>query len=76
MDGRGRAIDNVLVERLWRTIKYEPTYLNPASSGTEVGEVLAKYIEFYNAGRPYDGPGGKAPEQAYFRAQADQARVA
>ena len=76
MDGRGRAIDNVLVERLWRTIKYEHIYLNPAASGTELREELARYIEFYNSERPHDGLGGKTPDEAYFRAQTDQARVA
>ena len=76
MDGRGRAIDNVFVERLWRTIKYEHIYLNPASSGTELREGLARYIEFYNSERPHDGLGGKTPDEAYFQAQTDQARVA
>ena len=55
MDDRGRAIDNVFVERLWRTIKYEHIYLNTASSGTELREGLARYVEFYNFERPHDG---------------------
>ena len=76
MDGRGRAIDNVFVERLWRTIKYEHVYLNPATSGSELREELAKYIEFYNAERPHDGLGGSTPDEAYFEAMGDQPQVA
>lgn len=76
MDGRGRAIDNVFVERLWRTIKYEHIYLNPAASGTELREGLARYIEFYNAERPHDGLDGKTPDEAYFQTETDQAQVA
>ena len=76
MDGRGRAIDNVFVERLWRTIKYEHVYLNPATSGSELREGLAKYIEFYNAERPHDGLGGSTPDEAYFEAMGDQPQVA
>lgn len=76
MDGRKRAIDNILVERLWRTIKYDHIYPSPAASGTELREGLAKYIEFYNAERPHDGLGDKTPDEAHFRAQTDQARAA
>ena len=76
MDGRGRAIDNVFVERLWRTIKYEHTYLNPADSGSELKAELGKYIEFYNANRPHDGLGGRTPNEVYFPAETDQAQVA
>ena len=76
MDGRGRAIDNVFVERLWRTIKYEHIYLNPAATGSELRERLAEYIEFYNAERPHDGLGGRTPDEAYFQTETDQAQVA
>ena len=76
MDGRGRAIDNVFVERLWRTIKYEHVYLNPAASGSELRGGLAKYIEFYNAERPHDGLGGRTPNEVYSEALGDHVRVA
>ena len=76
MDGRGRAIDNVFVERLWRTIKYEHVYLNPAARGSELRGGLAKYTEFYNAERPHDGLGGSTPDEAYFEAMGDQPQVA
>lgn len=76
MDGVGRAICNVFVERLWRTLKYEHVYLNPARSGTELKEGLARYIEFYNTDRPHDGLGGNTPDEIYFQGHDDQDRVA
>ena len=76
MDGRGRAIDNVFVERLWRTIKYEHIYPNPAATGSELRQRLSEYIEFYNAERPHDGLGGRTPDEAYFQTETDQAQVA
>jgi putative transposase len=76
MDGRGRAIDNVFVERLWRTIKYEHIYLNSADSGNELRDGLAQYIEFYNANRPHDALEGKTPNEVYFPAETDHAQVA
>ena len=48
MDGRGRAIDNVFIERLWRSLKYEHVYLNPADGGLQLYEQLGKYFKFYN----------------------------
>src|SRR5690349_8281443 len=51
MDGRGRALDNIFTERLWRTIKYEEVYLNEYASPREARQGLARYIQFYNAER-------------------------
>jgi putative transposase len=61
MDGRGRAFDNIFVERLWRTVKYEDVYLNGYSTMSELFVGLAKYFEFYNNERPHSALGNKTP---------------
>ncbi len=76
MDGKGRAIDNVFIERFWRTLKYEHIYLNPTQSGTELKESIAKYITFYNQDRPHDGLGGSTPDEIYFDTSSNQQQVA
>ncbi len=48
MDGRGRALDNIFVERLWRTVKYENIYMNDYQTVTELSNGLKQYFEFYN----------------------------
>ncbi len=53
MDGRGRALDNVFIERLWRTVKYENIYLNPYPSVLELDLGLLNYFHFYNHERPH-----------------------
>ena len=53
MDGRGRALDNIFIERLWRSTKYEYVYLHTLSTGQELYKWLSKYFEFYNNQRPY-----------------------
>lgn len=75
MDGVGRAIDNVFIERLWRTLKYEHIYLSPSDSGTELREGIAKYLDFYNSERPHDGLNGLTPNEAYYQSDTSQ-RVA
>ena len=66
MDGKGAWRDNVFVERLWRTIKYEEVYLRAYSSVPEARASLARYIGFYNGRRPHSSLDGKTPDQAYF----------
>lgn len=66
MDSRGRAIDNVFVERLWRTIKYEYVYLHSQSDCKELYEGLKSYIEFYNNQRPHQSLNYKTPADVYF----------
>jgi putative transposase len=61
MDGRGRALDNIFVERLWRTVKYEDIYLRDYSSVLELEAGLSKYFHFYNHERPHSSLGGKTP---------------
>jgi putative transposase len=74
MDGRGRAMDNLFVERLWRTVKYEDIYLRDYADGLELCRGLAKYFRFYNTERPHQSLGNRTPEQAYFGAARDFGR--
>lgn len=66
MDGRGRALDNVFVERLWRSVKYEDVFLRGYRTIPEAREGLALYFEFYNTARHHQGLGYKKPAQIYF----------
>jgi putative transposase len=65
MDGRGRVFDNIFVERLWRTIKYEEVYLKDYESGIELLEGLARYFEFYNHERLHQGLDYQTPAAVY-----------
>ena len=56
MDGRGRALDNVFVERLWRSVKYEDIYIKDYETVPELETGLAAYFRFYNAERPISPP--------------------
>lgn len=67
MDGRGRALDNVFVERLWRSVKYECIYLNDYQSVAELLNGLKEYFEFYNHERPHSSLEGQAPSQVHAR---------
>ncbi len=66
MDGKGAWRDTVVVERLWRTIKYEEIYLRAYRSVSEAWSSLACYLTFYNRGRPHSALGGHMPDQVYF----------
>jgi putative transposase len=65
MDGRGRWMDNVFIERLWRSMKYECVYLHAWETGSELRDGLARWIGFYNAHRPHSALGGRTPDEAY-----------
>jgi putative transposase len=65
MDGRGRWLDNVFIERLWRSLKYENVYLNAYETGSEARIGIGKWIDFYNRIRPHSKLDGKTPEQYY-----------
>ena len=65
MDGKGRWVDNVFVERLWRSVKYEHVYLHAYDSVSEAKQQLARYFEFYNTTRPHSSLGGQTPDTAY-----------
>jgi putative transposase len=65
MDGRGRALDNVFVERLWRSVKYEEVYLKDYGDVAEARENLRRYFEFYNRERLHQALGYRTPEAVY-----------
>ena len=65
MDGKGRAIDNIFTERLWRTIKYEDVYLNDYVSPREARQGIDQYLTFYNHQRPHQSLGYQTPAQVY-----------
>lgn len=66
MDGKGRAFDNIFIERLWRSVKYEEVYLHNYSSGTEAKTGLKKYFIFYNFERHHQHLDYKKPAEIYF----------
>ena len=68
MDGKGRWVDNVFVERLWRSVKYEEVYLHAYGSIAEANRRLALYFDFYNRIRPHQSLERMTPEAAYFGA--------
>ncbi len=76
MDGKGAWRDNVFVERLWRSVKYEEVYLKAYDSVGEARASLGRYLEFYNAKRPHSSLGARTPDQAYFTAVPVLARAA
>ena len=66
MDGKGAWRDNVFVERLWRSVKYEEVYIKAYASVAEARDNLGRYFTFYNTRRPHQGLDGRTPDQAYF----------
>lgn len=65
MDGKGRALDNVFIERLWRTLKYEQIYPTPAENGHQLEEQLRAYFTWYNDERPHSSLGDSTPREAH-----------
>ena len=76
MDGRGCWRDNVFVERLWRSVKYEEVYLRAYDSVSHARACLARYMDFYNAARPHTAHGGRTPDSAYFATLPAPAKAA
>ena len=70
MDGRGRWMDNVFIERLWRSLKYECVYLHAFETGSELRTGLARWITYYNGQRPHSRLGGRTPDEVYGRIEA------
>jgi putative transposase len=66
MDGRGRWRDNVFVERVWKSIKYEEVYLHAYASVNEARTSIGCYLAFYNSIRPHSSLGALTPDQVYF----------
>ncbi len=75
MDGKGRCIDNIFIERLWRSLKYECVYLHAWETGSQSKAGVAKWISFYNRQRPHTAHGGQPPAVVYFtQTETDQQR--
>jgi len=70
MDGRGRVYDNIFVERLWRSVKYEEVYLHDYQTVPEARTHLAAYFEFYNDERPHEALAYRTPQEVYFGTRA------
>jgi len=66
MDGRGRWMDNVFIERLWRSLKYECVYLNAFETGSEARDGIGKWVDYYNRSRPHSALGGKTPREVHM----------
>ena len=67
MDGKGRALDNIFTERLWRSVKYEDVYINEYGNPKEARQHLGRYFNFYKHERPHQSLGYQTPAQFYFR---------
>lgn len=70
MDGKGRWLDNVVVERFWRSIKYESLYLWEIPDGRELKRRVLEYVWYYNNRRPHQGLGNRTPEEVYSKVHA------
>jgi putative transposase len=70
MDGKGRALDNIFTERLWRTVKYEEVYLHDYAQPKQARQQLGQYFEFYNHQRPHQALDYLTPAQLYFGKEA------
>jgi len=65
MDGRGRFLDNIFIERLWRSMKYEAVYLYELADGLQARRIIGEWIDFYNHERPHSTLGGETPVEAH-----------
>ncbi len=72
MDGRGRALDNVFVERLWRSVKYEDIYLKGHRDMAGLKAGLKRYFERYNHSRPHSSLDGQTPAEVYHSAPSNE----
>ncbi len=66
MDGKGRVFDNIFVERLWRSVKYEEVYMKEYETVREAVQGIGAYFKFYNEQRPHQSLQYKTPQQVYF----------
>jgi putative transposase len=76
MDGKGRWIDNVFIERLWRSVKYEEIYLRGYANGTEARHHLSRYFAFYNSKRLHENLNYGTPDEVYFAGLATVTKAA
>ncbi len=75
MDGKGRAMDNVFTERLWRSVKYEEVYLNDYTTVSEARQGIGSYTNFYNQERPHQSLSYKASAEMYFDSNNQKKRL-
>ena len=73
MDGRGRYLDNIFIERLWRSLKYEAVYLHELADGRDAARIIGSWVSFYNELRPHSALGGRTPGEAYRGALSEAA---
>lgn len=66
MDGKGRCLDNIFIERLWRSVKYEEIYVNEFQSVGQLRKSLKRYFDFYNNERPHQSFNGQTPAEIYY----------
>ena len=71
MDGKGRCLDNIQIERFWRSLKYEEVYLKSYESMTEARKNIGKYINFYNKNRPHQSLKYQTPDEVYWAKHKD-----
>jgi putative transposase len=76
MDGRGQWRDNVFVERLWRSVKYEDVYLRAYETVSAARAGIGRYLTFYNSMRPHTAHGGKTPDMVYYAQLAEMLPIA
>ena len=69
MDGKGRALDNVYIERFWRSLKQEKIYLNPPNGGVDLYQKVKDYVHFYNTERRHTEIGSIPPDELYFKSK-------
>ena len=76
MDGKGRCLDNVFVERLWRSLKYEEVYLNPYDGPREARSGIGRYLDYFNEERPHQALGHQTPMDVYRESLSAQVKQA
>jgi putative transposase len=72
MDGRGRCMDNIFIERLWRSLKQEAVYLEELTDGFKARHVIKDWITFYNTERPHSSLGHRTPDEAYCAGEKEK----
>ena len=75
MDGRGRCMDNIFIERLWRSLKYEAVYLHEISDGFQAQRLISSWVDFYNTQRPHSTLANATPAEAYEQGMLTQSPV-
>jgi putative transposase len=72
MDGRGRYLDNIFIERLWRSLKQEAIYLEEITDGFQASRIVKNWMTFYNTERPHSALDWRTPDEAYWTGSEEQ----